>query len=186
MRARYVLTVAVLLILAGCGQAPLKPSPARPMPEEVAHPVGHIVTAAQDPSNGPCLETSHGCVALNPDVTGGTLEQTICTPGYTKAVRPSSSYANGVKKGLLRESGIDVGRAGECELDHIVPLALGGSPRRLSNLWLQPWDGPQGAHMKDILEVRLQQLVCGGQMSLLEAQFCIAEDWEACAARHPR
>jgi hypothetical protein len=94
-------------------------------------------------------------------------------------------YIKGLKATLLRESGISVGRSSEFELDHIVPLALGGHPRRLSNVWLQPWDGPHGAHMKDILEVRLQRLVCSGQIALLDAQFCIAEDWEACAVQHP-
>ena len=98
-------------------------------------------------------------------------------------MRPASSYTHGVKAKLLREAGIDESKANDFELDHIVPLALGGHPRKLSNLALQPWDGPQGAKMKDILEVRLQKLVCHGEVPLTDAQACIAEDWEACAAK---
>ena len=67
------------------------------------------------------------------------------------------------------------------ELNHIVPLALGGHPWRLGNLALQPWEA---AMRKDLLERRLQILVCGGQLKLNEAQICIAQDWEACDAEH--
>jgi hypothetical protein len=84
---------------------------------------------------------------------------------------------------MLSEAGIDQTRAREFELDHIVPLALGGHPRNPSNRALQPWDGEHGAKMKDILETRLQELVCDGQVTLVDAQMCIGQDWEACAVR---
>jgi hypothetical protein len=101
--------------------------------------------------------------------------------GYTKSVRPATSYTNGVKRKLLREAGIDEVRIGDFELDHLIPLAVGGHPRKLSNLMLQPWDGERGAHRKDALERRLQIKVCRGEMGLVEAQQCIAQDWTACA-----
>ena len=130
--------------------------------------------------------TTYGCIALNPDVDEGTIDVTICVSGYTRSVRPATSYTNGVKKRLMREAGIDAARIGNYELDHIVPLALGGHPRKLSNLMLQPWEGEQGAKAKDVLEKRLQLLVCHGKLDLTDAQVCIAQDWEACAVRHPR
>jgi hypothetical protein len=99
-------------------------------------------------------------------------------------VRPSSSYTNGVKAKLLRESGLDQSLMPDYELDHIIPLALGGHPRKLANLTLQPWDGEHGAKRKDLLERRLQILVCRGELNLNEAQACIAEDWEACEVQH--
>jgi len=37
--------------------------------------------------------------------------------------------------------------------------------------------------MKDILEKRLQELVCGRQVTLIDARMCIAQDWESCASR---
>ena len=43
-------------------------------------------------------------ITLNPDVHQDTIRQTICQSGYTKAVRPSTTYTNGVKRKLLRES----------------------------------------------------------------------------------
>lgn len=137
---------------------------------------------AKDPS---CVQTSHLCIATNPDVTQETIFETICVPGYTKEVRPATSYTNGVKKILLRRQHIDESLIHEYELDHIIPLAVGGHPRSLSNLQLQAWEGAAGAKAKDKLEVRLQKAVCKGKISLLEAQQCIAEDWVACAALHP-
>jgi hypothetical protein len=44
---------------------------------------------------------------LNPDVTPATQGQTICSSGYTKTVRPSTSFTNGIKKRLFREQGMD-------------------------------------------------------------------------------
>jgi len=75
-------------------------------------------------------------MALNPDVHQDTIANTICVPGYTKTVRPATSYTNGVKRKLLREAGIDESHMPEYELDHIVPLGLGGHPRSLDNLML--------------------------------------------------
>jgi len=116
-------------------------------------------------------------MALNPDVTQHTIAQTICVPGYTKTVRPSTNYSNGVKRKLLREAELDESDKSDYELDHIVPLALGGHPRSLDNLMLQPWEGTSGAKRKDRLEVKLQCLVCAGQVGLAEAQQAIYTDW---------
>jgi hypothetical protein len=176
----------LLLVAAGCVSVTptLTQAPAAPVAPAPALTTPRIVSAAEDPQEGPCVATSHGCIALNPDVTEATVNETICVSGYTKSVRPATSYTHGVKAKLLGEEEIDASKMSDYELDHIVPLALGGHPRKLSNLMLQRWDGPQGAHMKDILEVRLQKLVCQGKVGLTEAQICIAQDWEACAVKY--
>jgi hypothetical protein len=116
--------------------------------------------------------------ALNPDVRQETIQQTICVPGYTASVRPSTTYTNGVKVKLLRETGRPPAAASDFELDHRVPLALGGHPRSLKNLELQPWEGEDGAKKKDRLERRLQRLVCAGSEPLAHAQRAIYEDWK--------
>lgn len=184
--------VSTLCVL-GCSHLPISPQvqPAPPIsPATVAQTSSAAPSpfrsAAEDPKDGPCIKTTHGCVALNPDVDEETIDATICISGYTKSVRPATGYTNGVKKKLMREAGIDVERISDYELDHIVPLALGGHPRKLSNLMLQAWDGQHGAKVKDVLEVRLQSLVCHGKLDLTDAQVCIAQDWEACAVRYPR
>lgn len=116
--------------------------------------------------------------ALNPDVSQRTIAATICVSGYTKEVRPSTTYTNGVKLKLLREQGLDPSTASDYELDHIIPLALGGHPRSLKNLMLQPWEGENGARRKDRLEVKLQCLVCSGQVPLDDARDAIFNDWQ--------
>ncbi|MES2365743.1 MAG: hypothetical protein V4563_07630 [Pseudomonadota bacterium] len=139
------------------------------------------VSAFAHAESGPCVQTSHGCIATNPDVTQATIDQTICVVGYTKTVRPSTSYTRGVKLMLLRREGLPADAAKNYELDHLINLSIGGHPRKLSNLVLQPWKGPDSARRKDKLEVALEKRVCRGEMTLIEAQLCIAEDWHACA-----
>jgi hypothetical protein len=117
---------------------------------------------------------------LNQDVSQATLSETICTPGYTRSVRPSSSYTNGIKKRLMRVDGLDFDTdKSQFELDHVVPLALGGHPRNINNLVLQKWEGSNGAKRKDRLEVKLQCLVCARRVTLAEVQDAIWTDWEA-------
>jgi len=122
--------------------------------------------------------------ALNPDVRLETIKETICLKGYTKTVRPSTTYTNGIKRRLLREAGLPAQDAALYELDHIIPLAVGGHPRSLVNLMLQPWEGEDGAKRKDKLEVKLQCLVCSGQLDLQTARKEIFEDWRGAAKRH--
>ncbi len=123
---------------------------------------------------------------LSGDVTPANITQTICAPGYTKKVRPPSVYTNKIKKRLMSEAGIELPRIHEFELDHIIPLALGGHPRKLENLQLQPWDGDHGAHRKDRIEVKLQCLVCSDQVQLEQAQKEIGDDWQAAYHRYAK
>jgi hypothetical protein len=168
--------IGIVVLLAGCAEVG-QPRPS--VPERPAAPV----YAAPSAIDLPCVQTGHGCIALNPDVTEASLGQTICVAGYTATVRPSSSYTDGVKAKLLRESGLGESHMADYELDHIVPLAIGGHPRKLSNLQLQPWHGVDSATDKDGLERRLQRLVCDRRIALADAQYCIAENWQACARR---
>ena len=118
-------------------------------------------------------------------------------PGFTKTIRPPVSYTNKVKKKLMRDAGIPWTDASLFELDHLVPLTIGGNPRSLDNLRLQAWavapvtlgdgtewTGDDSAKVKDKLEVRLNRLVCSGEMELLEAQQCIYSDWRVCAEQN--
>lgn len=140
---------------------------------------------ARAADTAPCIQTSHGCLWINPDVTQDTIQTTICVRGYTKSVRPGTAYTNGIKKKLMREQNLDLSTIHDYELDHIIPLEVGGHPRNPSNLMLQPWEGDAGAHAKDKLENRLHTMVCKGKLALKDAQTCIAENWQACLAKYP-
>lgn len=116
---------------------------------------------------------------LNPVVTQSKIDQTICVAGYAKGVRPANSYTNGVKQMLIQRTKMNPALAQNYELDYIIPLALGGHPRKLDNLALQIREGENGADRKDRIETKLQCLVCSHQMTLAEAQREILEDWQA-------
>ncbi len=63
------------------------------------------------------------------------------------------------------------------ELDHLIPLELGGCPDCIVNLWPEPYNAPLGAHEKDKVENYLHDNVCSGQLTLIQAQNEIAADW---------
>ena len=87
---------------------------------------------------------------VNPNVTKDNIDETICVPGWTKTIRPSVSYTNRVKREMLGLAhSVDM-RA--FELDHFIPLELGGHPTDRRNLWPQPWGGKCGAHTKDAMD----------------------------------
>lgn len=128
--------------------------------------------------------------AVNPSVTPATLGATICHRGWTATVRPPSSYTTGLKRTQIVEYGYADHRLSSYEEDHLIPLELGGAPRDPRNLWPEPYsatlpDGtPVGARVKDQLENRLNDLVCGGDMPLATAQHLIATDWVAAWQRY--
>jgi len=123
--------------------------------------------------------------ALNPDVTQGNIGGTICTPGWSTSVRPSLSFTNPLKHSLLPPKA----NMHAYELDHRVPLELGGCPTCKSNLWLQPWRDPVGhkcepaemmdAACKDELENLIHREVCAGEMTLKEGRAVFLGDWIA-------
>ena len=134
-----------------------------------------IDAAAADPPDSVAQRSE----VLNADVRQDTISSTICVAGYTASIRPSSSYTQGVKFKLMQAQSIPRADASGYELDHRIPLALGGHPRALANLMLQPWDGERGAKKKDRLERALQRMVCNGTLALDQARDAIFSDWEA-------
>jgi hypothetical protein len=116
---------------------------------------------------------------INPDVTQDNIGDTICARGWTRTVRPPFEYTESIKRQLVRESGYLDHRLSHYELDHLVPLELGGSPSDVRNLWLEPRDAPDGwgADRKDEVEGALNHLVCDGRLPLAEAQRQIAVNW---------
>ena len=86
------------------------------------------------------------------EVTQETIGVTICVTGWTATVRPSTTFTGGLKRLMLSRAGLLPSDAAKFELDHFIPLALGGHPRAEDNLWLQPWDGTWSAKIKDRLE----------------------------------
>lgn len=106
-------------------------------------------------------------------VTSENLDETICVPGYTKTIRPPVSYTNKLKRQQIVKYHYTDKNPKHYEEDHCIPLTLGGDPKDPKNLWPQPYAGPWGARKKDRLEVRLNRMVCRGDISLEDAQQAI-------------
>ena len=108
---------------------------------------------------------------LNPDVTQATIGSTVCVRGWTRTVRPSSSYTSDLKLRQMREYG-STGAPSEYQEDHLISLELGGHPTDPRNLWPEP--RPR-AEQVDQLENELNDRVCDGSLSLADAQQRIRE-----------
>jgi hypothetical protein len=104
--------------------------------------------------------------ALNPDVSQATIRRTICVRGWTRTVRPSSSYTSALKRRQLRELGLR-GPPSAYQEDHLISLELGGNPTDPRNLWPEPYPRPG---LVDRVENELNAAVCSGKLTLVEAQ----------------
>jgi hypothetical protein len=121
-------------------------------------------------------------------VTQATIGRTICVSGWTKTVRPPASVTNPIKVSREIAYGIPAPHPKPFrveELDHLIPLELGGAPKAIANLWPEAAAGPQGYHRKDVIETRLKRLVCAHRVALRTAQRAIATDWIAASLRYP-
>lgn len=94
----------------------------------------------------------------------------ICRSGYARSVR---NVLPSTKDAVYASYGIRSHITGQYELDHLVPLEVGGNNTR-ANLW--PQIAP-GYGEKDSVENELHAAVCSGRMSLKTAQAEIARDW---------
>jgi hypothetical protein len=103
---------------------------------------------------------------LNPDVTQTNIETTICAHGWTKTIRPPTSYTNELKRKQMREYGVG-GALADYQEDHLISLELGGHPTDPRNLWPEPY--PRASEV-DSIENELNADVCSGRRSLAEAQ----------------
>ncbi|HXM57360.1 MAG TPA: hypothetical protein VOB72_18325 [Candidatus Dormibacteraeota bacterium] len=114
--------------------------------------------------------------ATDPAVTQANVGSTICVSGYTTRVRPPVSYTDPIKTDMIRRYGLR-GAASAYELDHLVPLEVGGAPRSVRNLWPEPRNQHPGASEKDHLENLLHDRVCQGRMPLADAQRMFEQNW---------
>ncbi len=162
------------------------------------------ITISTNGSNNPLVggspssSTSHlgaqtktsGCLAHGglPDsaCTPGAIftnatPQQICTYGYTRSVR-NVPYSE--KDQAYAEYGIEQHSPGQYEIDHLIPLELGGS-NDIANLWPEAGSPKPGFHEKDQVENYLHDQVCSGAMPLKDAQTQIATNWLAVYHRMP-
>ncbi len=104
--------------------------------------------------------------------------------GYSTKVRPPVSVTEPIKRAEMRAYGLSEALS-LVELDHLVPLSIGGAPAAVANLWPEDRRGFPAAGEKDQLENYLHRQVCSRTMTLAAAQQAVATDWVTayCAAR---
>jgi hypothetical protein len=111
----------------------------------------------------------------------------VANPHLTKAVICSPTFRTGLyrhvsvatkRRACKRYKRMDGCPGPSYEIDHVIPLELGGS-NAIRNLWPQPVDTPLliGFHAKDVVEGKAQRAVCSGHLSLRDAQYRISHDW---------
>lgn len=123
------------------------------------------------------------CVARgplpDPDCTpgavfGGATREEICVKGYSSTVR---NVPVRLKKKVFARYGIAYPVPfGSYEIDHLIPLSLGGS-NDIANLWPKSAEPFPGFYEKNITGNYLLENVCAGAIALTVAQQRIANDW---------
>ena len=172
-----------MFLLAGCSRS----APVATM--DAGHSFVSTLSSATPvlaPDSGKCVPDSGKCVAR------GALPDPVCTPGATMIIEAGVLDTNTIcntPTGPRRFVPFEVHQLafteygytypeprGEFEVDHLIPLELGGD-NVIANLWAEPAEPRPGFHEKDKVENYLHKQVCSGAMTLADAQKQIATDW---------
>ena len=171
MRYFILLAIIIIALLFLFQFAENKSLNLSPVPSPVTR---HLVLGQQIKSSGcmtagplPDQQCTPGAI-----LPTATVEQ-ICTPCYSKSVR---NVPTSVKNQVYAEYGITSHKFGEYEVDHLIPLEIGGS-NDISNLFPEAANPRPGFHEKDMVENYLHDQVCKGKIDLRVAQEQIAANW---------
>jgi hypothetical protein len=129
---------------------------------------GSAVLSAQRPND-----------LITPGATTKVKDADVCAANFESSVKPVS---NAERREALKRYGKDASSY-TGELDHLVPVSLGGS-NEPDNLWPMPSNSVYGAADKKALETKLHQMVCDKQISLKDAQKAMRKDWTAAFDRY--
>jgi len=124
-----------------------------------------------------CLAQSRPDPSLTPGVIRTSNAAEICATSFR--TKPYRHTTQATKTQVYREYGLKPNEGycqGGCEVDHLIPLELGGLDD-IRNLWPQPSQPKPGFHEKDKLENYLHKQVCAGKMKLTYAQDVLRIDW---------
>jgi hypothetical protein len=107
-------------------------------------------------------------------VTAATREQ-VCSATASK----NRAVSVALRRRVFDEYGISSSEPEAYEVDYLITPALGGADD-IRNLWPQSYRAAVwNARVKDALEDRLRDMVCGGKLDLASAQNEISADWIA-------
>ena len=124
-----------------------------------------------------------GAFEIRPDknLTGGSVRTGDRDAACGHAKEHRSLMYSARRDEILKRYGLPAGTHPDYEIDHLIPLCLGGSDDP-SNLWPQPRRSIEetwNAEAKDRLERLMCNMVCAGQIDTATAQQAFATDWIA-------
>lgn len=109
-------------------------------------------------------------LTLTPGAAVTTDTAVICRPGYATSIRPTGALWRHLRDEAYDRYGLSRGRRGivgasrfrhpAYEVDHLVPLELGGDPTNIRNIWPQPI---AAAKRKDDVENELHDSSAAGE-----------------------
>ena len=180
MNRSRIAVLAITLTFTGCAAAATAASAATYPPLTKVHDPGRVTGTM----HGPCHIRYTWDRAIrkeeplpDPRCTPGSYDPVmtrarICAAGYrTSSYRPPESQTYHAKYYVVEPAYGQRHIRGE--LDHLVPLELGGS-NDMKNFWVETGSIP---NPKDTVENRLHREVCAGKISLHTAQLDIAHNW---------
>lgn len=146
--------------------------------------VASSVTITTTLSGNESVATTLPDRSLTPGVVSMVDSSRVCELGFSSTIRPKGRLWRHLRDEAFRRYHISRGHRSEkdntgarhpaYQIDHLIPVELGGDPTDIRNLWPQPI---ASAKKKNVVENELHARVCSGQMTLNEAQSRIAKDW---------
>jgi hypothetical protein len=144
----------------------------------------------------PRVSTAFALLLAASSALAQSMQDPVLTPGAVRTANVHEICANGTRElrhwsrdrddRIMIEYGLPPGRHPRYEIDHLIPLGIGGADDDL-NLWAEPRRGIEptwNAERKDDLEWKLRDLVCSGQLDVREAQKAIADDGVAAWSKY--
>ena len=188
--SRFRFLILVVLLISSM-YAAHKTSSCAICPVAAVQPKASTPLGDADPSHGCTMQTKRGFPVPDPKCTPGAFNpsvtvQVLKDPKFRTACLRDCVTTQSDKSVTYRQYGIphpknNQGPNQVCELDHLVPLEIGGADT-LDNIW--PQCGPNHVALakryfkqKDIVESYLANQVKTGEMDLAKAQAGIAADW---------
>ena len=132
-----------------------------------------VRTALRPDDTTPLVSTPNA--RLTPGAALLESRQDVCAQSSTN----NKVVPVALRKRVFEEYGIARAKPQAYEVDYLITPALGGADD-IHNLWPHSYSATVwNAQVKDALEARLREMVCGGSLDLTEAQREIATNWIA-------
>ena len=163
------------------------PPPVRPQTTVTAPAPSPPPAVISEPNAAPGVYSPPPRTKESACAVRGPLPDPACTPGAVmttdldvvchRSTRERRRVSAEVHRLALTEYGFSYPQPlGAFEVDHLIPLELGGD-NLIANLWPEAAEPAPGFHQKDRVENYLHRQVCAGAMNLADAQRQIATDW---------